>query len=69
MSRFFGTLLLLLGTVFGWITYSAFFVIHYDLDPVSVLAYLLNITIPTLGWITSVLTILTIGFGIVLWRR
>lgn len=61
-------LLFLGGLMAAGIAYNALAVVHYDVDPVGVLANLLDITIPTLGYICSGVSILLIGCGIVLWR-
>ncbi|MDJ0648386.1 MAG: hypothetical protein QNJ60_06720 [Xenococcaceae cyanobacterium MO_188.B19] len=67
MKKILGICCLIVGCLFlALVSYNAVAVIHYDLDPVSVLAALLNISIQTLGYISAVLSlvflILTIFF-------
>ena len=67
MKKNLGMCCLIIGCLFlALVSYNALAVIHYDLDPVSVLAALLNISIQTLGYINAVLSlvflILTIFF-------
>ena len=50
------------------IAYNALFVVHYDLDPVSVLASLLNIPIPVLGYISGAISLILLYFGITRFR-
>ena len=54
--------LLIVGCLlFGWLTYDALFVAHYDLDPTSVLASLLGIHIPTLGYISGAIFLVLVA--------
>ncbi len=62
-------ILSILGCLFcGLISYNALAVVHYDLDPVSVLASLLNISIPVLGYISGALSVALLVWGISMLR-
>ena len=51
----------------GLISYGALAVKHYDVDPISVLASSLNISIPTLGYISGALSLGCLMLGITFW--
>ena len=54
--------------LFDLICYNALLVTHYDVDPVSVLASLLNISIQTLGYASGALSVVFFILGIFVGR-
>lgn len=68
MRKLLGVLLIISSLLFGVICYNALAVSHYDLDPVGVLASLLNIPIPILGYASGVLSVVLLIGGISLLR-
>ena len=61
-------LLIVASLFFGVISYNALAVTHYDLDPVGVLASVLNISIPILGGVSGVASVVLLIGGIILLR-
>ena len=56
--------------IFGFISYDALANIHYDLDPTSVLAYLLGIPIRALGFVSGTVSLFSlIGVFATFWPR
>ena len=68
MNRVLGLLFIASCVLFALIAYNALAVVHYDLDPVSVLAFLLNVPIPVLGYISMTLSLALLVVGIALLR-
>ena len=60
MKKILGIWFIIGCLLFGLICYNALLVTHYDLDPVSVLASLLNISIQTLGYASGALSVVFI---------
>ena len=58
MKKLLSILLIIGSLLFGVISYNALAVTHYDLDPVGVLASVLNIPISTLGYASGVVSVL-----------
>ncbi|MEM0968774.1 MAG: hypothetical protein AAF191_09080 [Verrucomicrobiota bacterium] len=61
-------LFLLLSLCTAGIAYNALALVHYDLDPVSVLASLLSLRIPTLGYVSIAVSFLSASIALVVWR-
>ncbi|MBV7337849.1 hypothetical protein KFU94_58405 [Chloroflexi bacterium TSY] len=68
MMKILGILLIAGCLLTGLISYNALAVPHYDLDPVSVLASLLNITIQSLGYVSGVLSVVLLILGVSILR-
>ncbi|MCB0079468.1 MAG: hypothetical protein KDE47_00985 [Caldilineaceae bacterium] len=68
MKKLLSILLIIGSLLFGVISYNALAVTHYDLDPVGVLASVLNISIPILGGVSGVASVVLLIGGILLLR-
>lgn len=67
MQKDLGIPLLISCTIFGLISYNALIVPHYDVDPISILASLLNRSIPTLGYISGAISLISLLLYVFLW--
>ncbi len=59
-----GILLLVGCGFFGCLCYGSLAIVHYDVDPFTVLASLLNISVETLGYISGGISIICLGSGL-----